>query len=882
MKRFCTDRGGALAGELTGCGGGPDNTMTRLGSAGARARLRRAGRRPLPLRTLLRGAVVFGLLSAAAAASPAGTEKSLLAESQAALEDELYDLAQKKIAPFLASGALSPADKAAGTILLARALHGQRRYREMLALLTAGQDRPPGAPPAEDFDFWTALAYFELGQWEQALVCVSDFEKQYPASRYQPRVLRLQAWSCMNLGRRQEAIACFTRFAERYGNSPEGPANMLDGSKALLAAGNIETARNVLEQLLALGLQDRIGQEGRSLLGRIYVAEKKWTEARQVVMPLIDRQKVPDELRAAAFYCLSDMAEAQSNLVGALGWLDKAAEQMADPSLKRELNLRKGRLLLRMGKVDEGVTLVRGYVAAQSTNASAREAHLQLAETLLERGLNDKALREFQNYLETFSEPAGVFKAHLGKGWALLRLGRMTEAAASFERACASASTPDETAYCRFKVADCQFAGGQYKLAAESYGWIVERFPQTDLAGQALLLAAECHARLGDLANAEHLFWEAADVVGSSAPAAQALLRVAELRQQQGAAAESRAIYRLVLAEFDGAERDRARLGIAFLDYRMERFQEALDGFQGVVPSSPQGDGADLALYMVGWCHARLGRLDLAADTFRGFVRSHPRSPWAADALFWLAEQDFNRGRYDLAESVWVGLAKEYPRAAPAEEALFWAGRAALQQKEYLRARDHFSLLVKNYPSGRRRAEARFYQGQALGELGEFAGLILVMDEIIKQFPDSELAEAAWLRKGDGQFTLGAEDPKRYEEAVASYRRILERPAVTELAKLEVEYKIGRCLEKAGRPADAFEHYMKAIYGYFKHPELKPQGNVWLTRAAFSAAGIKEDEKSWRKAAAIYQRVVDAGIPASRDAKERIDKIRADNWTHFF
>ncbi len=834
------------------------------------------------VRLLIIGCVVFSLAAVSMNAATADTALDLLIEGEAALEDELFDLAQKKIEQGLKAGELSSTEKSDGTILLARAYHGQKRYRDMLALLADGRAQAQDTPQADAFDFWMALAYFEIEQWNQALACVKDYDEKYPASRYQPRVLRLRAWAYLKLGRKADAIECFTRFADRYGNSPEGPANLLDGSQALIAAGHLATARSVLEQLVALDLDDRIGQEGRSLLGRIYVSEQKWEQARQVVQPLIDRKNVPKELRASAFFCLADVAGARSNLVESLSLLDKAAERVSDPALQQEVNLRKGQLLLRMDKIDEGVGLVRGFVAAQSTNAVARDIHLQLAALLLARGLNDKALREFQNFLETFADPAGVFRAHLGKGWALLNLGRTIEAAASFERACAMATTPQDTAYCRFKVADCHFAGEQFKLAAESYDRVVAQFPETDLAGQALLQTAECRVRLGDLKEAERLYWAMADLDGCGPLASRAFLRLAELRQQQGAEAEARALYRLVLAQSDDLMLARARLGIAFIDYQLGRFPEALAGFKAVDQFQSANSVSDLALYMGGWCQARLGRFDLAATAFRDFVRRRPRSTWAADASFWLAEQDYNCGRYGQAESAWARLAQEYPQTTPADKALFWAGRAALQQNEFRRAKNHFSLLIKNYPTSEKRAEARFYQGQALAELGEFAGVILVMDEIIKQFPEDELAQSAWLRKGDSQFTLGSDDPKRYEEALNSYRQGLEWPTATELSKLQAEYKIGRCLEKAGRPGDAFEHYMKVLYDYFKYPELKPRGNVWLTRAAFNAAGIKEADQSWRKAAAIYQRVVDAGVPAGRDARARIDKIKADYWTYFY
>ncbi len=98
----------------------------------------------------------------------------------------------------------------------------------------------------------------------------------------------------------------------------------------------------------------------------------------------------------------------------------------------------------------------------------------------------------------------------------------------------------------------------------------------------------------------------------------------------------------------------------------------------------------------------------------------------------------------------------------------------------------------------------------------------------------------------------------------------------------QLEYKIGRVFEKMGRSAEAFESYMKVVYDYLKDPELRPQGNVWFVRAAFNAAGLKEEEKSWRKAVAVYERVVEASLPASQDAQERIKRIQAEHWMHFY
>jgi len=521
-------------------------------------------------------------------------------------------------------------------------------------------------------------------------------------------------------------------------------------------------------------------------------------------------------------------------------------------------------------------------VAAQSTNALAHEVQLELAQTLLDNGLPDKALLDFQNYLETFTDPAGAARAQHGKGLALFNLGRYNEAAAAFEKAGEGAPSPLEKARNRLYVGNAHVAAGQYKLAIESYARIQTQWPETPLADQAEFQIAECWARLGEPARAETLFWDLADKDPDGALTPAALLRIADLELLQGRAATARSLYTDIGRAYPAPTRARALHGLGLIEYRADRFGAALNYFEQAHNACPTGDVADRALYLGAWCSFRLGQDEQAVTAFRTFVQRYPDSAWAPDALFWVSEYEYNHGRYGPAETGFLTAARRYPQGTIADAALFWAGRAALMQNEFHRANNHFALLIKEYPASIKRPEARFYQAVALCELGQFAAAILIFDDLIKQFPDHELNEIAWFRKGDCQFTLGTEDPTRYDEALSSYQTVLDRPAVTPKARMQAEYKIGRCLEKAGRVPDAFERYMNVVYLYYKTTDHRPDDTVWFTRAAFQAAALKEAEKSWRKAAAIYQRIADADVPSSAEAQERIQRLRAEHWLYFY
>ena len=222
-----------------------------------------------------------------------------------------------------------------------------------------------------------------------------------------------------------------------------------------------------------------------------------------------------------------------------------------------------------------------------------------------------------------------------------------------------------------------------------------------------------------------------------------------------------------------------------------------------------------------------------------------------------------------------------------ADDALFWGGMAAAKREDYLRSIELFNRVAKEYPDSRRMAEARFAQADSLCELGRFAAAILVFEEIISKYPESDLIPSAWGRKGDCQFTLGSPDePERWEESIDSYRVVANSSSAGLDLVLQAEYKIGRCLEKLARAKDALEHYyIRVIVRFLEEREkgawLNDATKVWFTRAVFNSADVLESRKDWKRLISILERVVEAGVPAAEEARQRIEKIKSEHWWLF-
>lgn len=829
--------------------------------------------------------VLFPRISSGAA------RDNLITSASAALDDELYEIAEQNIRQYLGAAAGTNQPQNEHIIILARSLHGQKRYPEMLALLKQNLKASANSSLSDDFLFWLALAHYDNFQLAEALALTVEFEKSRPDSALVSDIIRLKTKILLKLGRTPEAIETLRRLIGEHKDENETVNDRLFLGRILADLGQTNEACTILEKILAFAPDTSAGQKCRTIIGRVYMGQKEWNKARLTFEPLINQDNIPDNFRLRAIVSLSEIAVAQTNLSEALNIIEKGAHLMPRPPCSHELALRKGIILLKMNKTDEGTALIHDYVGAQTNKIIGAKVQLELAQTLLTGGIHEKALAEFDILLESFAAQADTVEAYRGKGTALFNLARYYEAATAFTRADEASDKPEDKLQYRYRSADAFFALSRFKTAAETYTQAANLLPDSYQAMMALFQTAECQVQMENTAEAEKIFWKIYDADPNDELAPRALLRIADIILQRNEMRAAETIYSLIYHDYQDLWQARSLYGLALIAYRAGRFAEALQRFDealrlagNAVNSPPAGKdeiAADAA-YMSGWCYFMLNKIIDARNRFSGIAVSYPRSSKAPEALFWLGENDYNNRRYNSAETFFRRLATDCPNSPVADDALFWAGRSALQLNEFRRGRDYFSLLIKNYPLSPRRPEARYFQGIALCELGQFDAAILILNEIIKQYPDHNLAEPAAFKKADCQFILGSNEPKRYEEAVNSYQIILDRPDCSPPSRLQAKYKAGRCLEKLGKTNEAFAQYMGVVYSYLQNQDQTPPGNLWFTRAAFNAAGIMEEQQLWRRAVNIYERVVEADIPASRDAQERIDKLRSEHWLFFY
>jgi tetratricopeptide (TPR) repeat protein len=812
----------------------------------------------------------------------AGADAAALSRGgRAAMEDGQFELASRLYAEWLAAapGAVE------ARLGLARAAYGLKDPARMLAALPVAGAPPKGQPLAADYRYHRALALDELGSRDEALAELDDPDVAAEPGPLALDARRLRAWILLRQARWPEADRAFAAWEAMGGAAGvNGPA-VLEWADALLAAGRPQGAEAVLKRLLERRPAPELEWLARLRLARALAGQNLGRaadlEADRLVAP-----EAPPRVRMEAWLLRAELAEARTNGAEACQAASNAVALAQGPSDLRRTQTLLGRLLLKHGAVREGAERLQAIIAADPGDPQSPGLQLVLAKAFMDSGRAAEAEANYRYYLESFTNAAGVIEALEGRSWALIGLARFAEAAAGFEKAAGLAAEPARRDRLLYKAGDAYFADRHYQLAAERYKAVMEAKSDPVLAREARFQSAETMARLGR--EPEALAELAAiEKDGAGGLGERAALRIAELHQDAGALTEARQAYDRFLRVYTNSAKTATVLyNRGLVGYQTYLFETALADFEAVLarfPESPLVENADYMKVCTAFQLYNDGRAERLAQAF---LKARPASTWAPQVRFREAEFAFNRGAYDAAETNFLSVTEGWPQDPLAGDALFWAARAASARKQFKRAIEIDTRLVKEWPEHPKVAEAQFYQAEELGKLGDYPGAIALLDEVIKRQPDSFLAFAAKAQRGECQFTLGADDPARYEEAIRSYQELASNAKAPFELRLQAAYRIGRALQKLGRTDEAFEqYYTKVILVFLEARQagepMNESGTAWFTSAAFDAAAILEGRGRWRQAVRLYQRVVDAGVTAADDARRRIEAIQREHWRFF-
>ncbi len=158
----------------------------------------------------------------------ASTLNEYYIDGRAALEDELFELAEKEFKAYLAADKISITNERYFEVgnLLMDSLYLQDKDQEIIKLAGELDKSWKKYGRSDELLYWTAVGRCELGEYDKALKLTDKFEKKYSKSQYAGKILRVKAWCSYKSGNIGDAIKYFSEYSEKYNNEPDSNLNL--------------------------------------------------------------------------------------------------------------------------------------------------------------------------------------------------------------------------------------------------------------------------------------------------------------------------------------------------------------------------------------------------------------------------------------------------------------------------------------------------------------------------------------------------------------------------------------------------------------------------------------------------------------------------------
>ena len=644
------------------------------------------------------------------------------------------------------------------------------------------------------------------------------------------------------------------------------------------------------------------GEAGRLVVAESYARESKWGE-------LLRETGAWRETSGESMRYYRALALAETGQPGeAAGLLETEFRERVCRVLAQRL---RARLKLNAGDAAEAVRLMEAIPAEDLTD----EAKMELADMKVSAGDvkgastlwrevvagTNASERSFAVAAVNLGDVAALrmayqrvesapFRRYVGfrLGWTLIAAKEtFAEGERLIRQLVKDAPDADGARESYAKLSEAYLAASRWQEAADLCRDALEMWPDSVKSFALHENRGWALAKLGRREEALEAFARAEKCAADSEGLATVAVKQGDILNDEGRADEAMAKYRMVLEKFPDTRsaklvqrviglRERESEGRRL--YRDFMFAEAQKVFAEVAKADPLR--APRMNFFTALCLYGQG-MDDAAERQATAVAEQTEDPRIrSEAVLWLAKLGYNRGKWELSRKMFVAYADRRPDSPAAPESLVWAARAAFAENEFAQSITNASRLVAGYPDSPLRAQGYFVQGEALIELARFDEAVLVL-ELALQLDGLTSAERerAQVLRADALFAMGADDARRFQTALDSYRAVRQALSPSSPMRIVVSFKIAKTLEKLRQLQEALDVYYADVLlayrdGRIAGERFDEDSRVAFSRAAFRLADEFEGRGYDDQALKILQLVATSDVPASEEAARRMQRIK--------
>ncbi len=852
-------------------------------------------------RTCLLIAVLFAVMvgDGRAAENPVPERRGFEA-ARVALEDGLYDYADKKFSEFLTAYPESPLLPEV-RLFLAQSRFHLKDYGPALALL---QDNVSTAGNvADEYQFWMAEILNADGKLDLAESAYGELIAKYPDSKLVLSAAFKQAYAFYRKQDYQKTVAllsspegAFERARQKERAALPSLLGVLLLADSQYSLKEFAAAEQTLGKLPETALPSEPDWQRLNLTARILQATDR-------VQPALDL--MPAVLAAAEQVSRPEaLAESHSLRAGILEQLDQktAAIEAYKPNLnpdvgeswRRQALVKTVELSREAGSAADAIAQLELLSSGQLDEPARDLVQLTLGELQLKQmyalpydqrepgttyspaasNFLSAAQANFNNVITGFTNSPYLGKAWMNRAWCDWQFQRWEAAAASFSNATLRLPPGLDHAVAIFKQGDAQFKLQRFEDALLYYNRLVTEYGENktikgELLDQVYYQIIQSGIAASNLDAAIPAMQALMGQFPGSFYADRSLLLVGQALNDIRNPAGARKVFEGFSNRFTGSSLEpEVQLAIA-RTYELEaNWTAAAEVYGSWITNHTNHASKPTAMFGEAWALSKSGGMTNAFAGFTNFVAAYPAHDLTPGALQWLGDQFYSAKDYPAAELYYQRLftGTNWPASRTTFQARVLAGRAALGRQAYSEAKRYLTNLLniatcpEDIYAGALYAYGDVLMSEPSENSAKFVDARGAFDRLVSVYANSVDVPAAWGRIGDCNFQL-----KLYSEATIAYRKCLEHPLASIHERSQAEVKWGKALEKfalddaPNREAlldQAMERYLNVFLQMNVNEEKQEKADpYWVQRAGMDAAALAESQQKYDQAARLYRRL---------------------------
>ena len=135
--------------------------------------------------------------------------------------------------------------------------------------------------------------------------------------------------------------------------------------------------------------------------------------------------------------------------------------------------------------------------------------------------------------------------------------------------------------------------------------------------------------------------------------------------------------------------------------------------------------------------------------------------PVSADTLYSNGFRDYSTKKYDLAMQEFTDYLKYFPTTLFASNAQFYIGDIYYRNENYPKALEAFDAVLERYSDGNKTPDAHYMKAMVLLKLGRNDAAATELRDIIKRYPDQEVAAQARARLREMGLSVSSSTTRR-------------------------------------------------------------------------------------------------------------------------